>query len=350
MDKEYILANNHVLKSKVKRLMVFGDLHLDDFKTTMHKDLWQTSKEVMENVLSLVDENKPDLVVFSGDVLGVVKRSSLSKVHLLEVINFFSKLPMTVLLEGNHIQSGGDFDIIVNSLSNVIGASDLGSLDIMDEETKVAVRLHFQDYGRENSDLDLLKSSVVEGFTKLDIVIAHNDFHVSAVDYGTSYNQNAIDLVKHEPWQDVELVMSGHIHQEQPPISYKNFKGNEQTFINLGALTRTTRRDTGEYGRYVLVDFNVLSNINVKANTFNLPKYEDVFLEAKADELDSLLELGGVSEEERLEKLKEVLTIHRDNSIELRGEFIHLLDNMQGLKPSVKEICLRYYNAEKGEL
>lgn len=336
----YSLNPDKVPLITLDKILVYGDMHFDDFNSNVHVNYWETCTEIMTSILKQVEIQKPDLVVFVGDVFGVLKKSSISKHNLLTVLQFFEMLPDTILMEGNHIKRGGDFDIVTQALSNVVSCKDFGGvLDIASTDNKALTRFWFQDYGYEDYTLNT-SGLEVESQDMYKIVLAHNDFTVSSL--ALPATPASIDLVNHSQWSDVDIILSGHIHTpSKSAVTYQNKKGNHSYFVNLGCPTRTTRQDNYDFGRYVILQYTD-GNLGFETETFELPSYDTVFLPKDISELDELAELTKSEDEEsRMQKLKDVLAIYRDTNVET-SNIRESITNIDSASENAKKLCFRY--------
>lgn len=238
----------------VNKVLVIGDTHFDDVYEGRHKNYYQNTIDVMVQILKVIAERKPDLVVLAGDLIGV--RPGKSKVktrtYLQQIIGFIRSLGKKVIVvKGNHdYAEDSDYDFLSNIGVFTSAKSLLYQVDIVPKDSKPddRLRIHLRDYGKENLALDIEDNK--EG---VNIVVAHNEFYIE----GREYRRNgaeAIELSKHTPFFGADVILSGHIHEPSPSIEdFTNLEGESTAFINLGCPTRPSYSE--QYNQVWFIEF-----------------------------------------------------------------------------------------------
>ena len=189
--REYPIINEKIPNNfNGFKIVHFTDLH---YGTTYHK------KE-LTNLINEINELKPDLVVFTGDLLD--QRTPISKEEENDLIEGLNKIESTI---GNYIISGNhDINPSYKEITNNI------NFKLLDNTNELI-------YYKENSPILLVGLSDYLNF-KMDIDSAFN--------YDKENNYYTI-LLTHEPDvidrlndQKIDLVLSGHSHNGQVRLPF----------------------------------------------------------------------------------------------------------------------------------
>lgn len=213
-------------------ILVFGDLHFSDVFTGKHKNYLENCCTVLRQILDMVNERKPKTVVFLGDIVGWSDVNIKSREVLAMFCDFFSKIrgvaEHIIVVRGNHDMKGyPDFQFLL-SLGLV---ETYPYFDYINDNGEVDVRFHIVNYGEENKPLDILSSTS-------NVVFAHNNFVIDGVT--NWYNEHdGLDLCTLKAFSDVDLVVSGHIHNPSPNIVGVDMPSGRQCLLfYLGCPTR----------------------------------------------------------------------------------------------------------------
>lgn len=213
-------------------ILVFGDLHFSDVFTGKHKNYLENCCTVLRQILDMVNERKPKTVVFLGDIVGWSDVNIKSREVLAMFCDFFSRIRRVaehvIVVRGNHDMKGyPDFQFLLS-----LGLVETYSyFDYMNDKGEVDVRFHIVNYGEESKPLEILG-------TTSNVVFAHNNFVIDGVT--NWYNEHdGIDLCTLKSFSDVDLVVSGHIHNPSPNMVGVDMPSGKQCLLfYLGCPTR----------------------------------------------------------------------------------------------------------------
>lgn len=289
-------------------VLVIGDLHISDVYRGRHKNYLACCFKVMAQIEKKVMEEKPGLVIFAGDLIGV-NEGNIAKREVLNMICKWLKRLNSVCpvysVRGNHDFKGSfpDFQFL-SELELIKTSADCdGYIDYygFEGQAEPEVRFHLMDYGKENMPLNL------SGSATTDIVVAHNNFTIQGL---TNWYQehDGIELAMQSNLDGVYMVISGHIHNPSPEIIATDMvSGGTCNLFYLGCPTRPSF-EKNMYTSVWTLRFRYDGGTNstdFSADEFPLDPIEDVFfvdddfVEDKTEE--------ELAEIERTEALKDVL-------------------------------------------
>ena len=240
----------------------------------------------MKLTLDVVREEEPDLYVETGDFIGVrrdISWVSQDRDLLRETAQFLKDIKCPVVINtGNHDIHGG------SERNDYRFLSDLGyftrpqqfeedgvsvvKLETSDKETPIY--LYFVKYGFDDVVLKAVDKKA------LNIAITHGDFRIGSKDF--SGNPDAIDLVTHEPFFEMDVILNGHIHEPMEQMEeFKFYNGKRCNFLNLGCMARPKISENYEQVWYVVISIQeILEGVfkpDISCKVLNLPKVEEIF-------------------------------------------------------------------------
>lgn len=269
-----------VTNTKASRILIIGDLHADDVYEGKHKNYLQNTFDVMGDILRVVAERKPSLVVLAGDLVGV--RPGRSKVrtrmYLQRLISFIRALgPDVIVVKGNHdYAEDSDYDFlhgigVFKSPVDVGHAYDVVLSDKPDDR----LRLHLRDYGKEYLPLELEGNEA-----GVNIVVAHNEFYIEGKEYRRR-SDGALELIHHTPFYGADVVLSGHIHHPSPTIEdFTTLTGVQSAFVNLGCPTRPSAAENYNQVWLVELAFDTETSWSFNPIPFELKPADEVFVKS----------------------------------------------------------------------
>lgn len=276
-----------MLTIRGNKLLAEGDMHIEDIYRGQHVNYQENSYWCMQNTLDLIKQEKPDLYVNTGDFIGV--RNNVARledrVMLRRTAQWLEDMKIPRIINtGNHDMFGNDHTndyLLLSSLRYFYTpdqiADDNGNVvrlvsEYLDEDGKpFEIYVHFVKYGDEFKKLNPVKDAV-------NVAITHNDFKVGALSY--TQNPDAIDLVEHEPFFGMDVIVNGHIHNPSSRETFKTRNGMDCTFINVGSKARPKRSE--DYNKV----FYVIVGIRLNALGKPEPYFRESLIELKpADEI-----------------------------------------------------------------
>lgn len=330
-----------------KSILVFGDLHLSSTYEGQHKDYMLECYETLSRISEIVSSEKPDGVIFTGDIIGVNERNIRSRQFLMHVIQFFESLNKSTrgkvfTVKGNHdIGDFTDFDFLIGlGLLKNPNYVDL----LVGEEKHHEIRFHLVNYGKEDNNLPIVGK---EDFVS-NVVIGHNNYYIDGVT-GWYGNKGMVEVGKLTNMSGIDYIVSGHIHSPESEILYTTIQetGKGIGVYYPGSPSRTAER----YEDCYYVKFTVYSEegttgyySNMEACEFGLKPVSEAFYPAEnfIQEEDE----DEVASKERSQKLtdfvKEVIASRITS-----GDFFKQIDSTPNATEEVKKIAKTYLLAAK---
>lgn len=339
-----------MLTVKGNKIGFFGDTHIEDVYRGEHVNYQENCYWVMNKRLEIVRNEEFDLYVDTGDFIGV--RNNISRledrVMLRRTAQFLEDLKIPrVINTGNHDLFGNDHNndyLLLSSLGYFYTpdqiADDNGNIvrlvsDFNDEDgNPYEIYIHFVKYGDEYKKLNPIKDAV-------NVAVTHNDFRIGALSY--TQNPEAIDLIDHEPFFGMDIIVNGHIHNPSSRETFKTRNGMDCTFINLGCMTRPKKSENYDKVFYV--------NVGIRPNAVTgepEPYFSEKLIQLKpADEI-FVKRTGAEAITQTIKNdleedgLSEVLDVLRD----FNWSGVSMSDRVEALnvEPEIKEIIQEYLN------
>lgn len=334
-----------------KGIRIYGDLHISDSYRGKHKDYLLLCFTVLGKIAKDIEDNRPNAVIFTGDLVGVLERNIKSREVLAKVCQYFQRLNnMTevYVVKGNHdfgdfpefqfLHEIGLFKTSLDCIPEGNSTDGVGYIDYFyaDTDTVPCARYHLVDYGNEKVGLWYPTEDTVE-----NIVVAHNNFTVAG-QTNWYMEHDGIDLALQFNWQRVGMVIAGHIHVPSPYLVSTCIGDNEHicNLFYVGNPTMVTK-DKNMYEQVWIVSFKSTEGreLQFDAVPFKLPPIEQVFYE---DSFIQDMTDSEIAEVERVENLKDVVNEIINCRITTTNveEYIKSIPNTT---PEAVEIALRYY-------
>ena len=323
------------------KVLIIGDLHFSDVYTGKHKDYLGNCFSILGRLTKTIEEQKPSAVILLGDLIGWTETNIRDRecfAMFCKALKEWNTICPVYSVRGNHDMKGypdfnflSEFGIIINS--EQCG----GYVDYYNAEgTELKARLHLVDYAAESRVLDYPKDDKVN-----NIVLGHNNYVIKGL---TNWYQehDGIELATLSNFNQVDMVISGHIHNPSPEfVSTQIAGGKDCQLFYPGCPTRPVK-DKFIYEMCWLVGIELNSStglIDILTDEFKLDSVEDTFISD-----DSFIEEKdeeALQEEVRKEALKEVL----DDLLKYRmlgGDLIGQINNIPNASNEAKEIATQY--------
>ncbi len=262
------------------KMLIIGDLHLSDYFKGKHKNYLQNCYDVMEELDKIVEERKPSAIILLGDLVGWTKPNIVSREVLSKFCKYFIKWgtygPLFAV-KGNHDLQGYPDFMLFSDLNLIITSTDCdGYFDFYGNEndTVPSVRFHIVDYKDEHRKL-----AIADGSTS-NVVLGHNNYTIAGKT--TWYiGGDGVELGHLENFADVDMVISGHIHNPSPDFCETSMlNGKTCTLYYPGCPTRPIYEKNNMYDstKVVEVEFNQSSGLT-EFNMIDVPlkDVEEVF-------------------------------------------------------------------------
>lgn len=322
-------------------VMIIGDLHISDVFTGKHKGYLENCFWVLNKITAKIVEKKPKAIVLSGDIVGwnetnIRDRQILSQ--LCKVFKQWREICPIYAVRGNHDVKGYPEFQFLNDLGLIKTASDIdGFFDYFGHEGQDVpeVRFHLVDYNNESTSLNIN----TDGASNL--VCGHNNYTINGVT--TWYSEHdGIELGMMQNFSDVDMVISGHIHNPSPEIySTQMPSGKNCMLFYTGCPTRPIK-DKNMYDScwFVFVEYNQSTNqTDIKTDEFKLKPASEIFFEDE-DFVEEKSE-EEVQNELRKEALKDVLgdiMKYRLNG----GSPLEQIDRIPNASDEAKQVAKEY--------
>lgn len=325
------------LKTKFKKGMLFGDLHIHDTHKGRHKSYLENCFYHMGVIERKVAEERPDFVILAGDIIGVREATIKNRNVLLEVCMWFERLNSITnnnvyAIRGNHdMAENTDYDFLVG-LGIIKTAGKKGYLDITNNNGDPVCRFHLVDYGKEKERVEPYSPD-----TCSNIVVFHNNMKIEGVTDWYPDHKGYL-LNKMYNWEGCDMAIGGHIHIPSPYLVETTINDKPIQLFYLGCPTMPTKQSY-EYVWSMVFEYDA-SEDEVKYDTINIPlrPESDVFISAKYVE-DATEE--EIAEKVRREDLHEVIS----DLIQYRiadGDPITMLQNIPNSNPRAVDIACEY--------
>ncbi|SFA83238.1 metallophosphoesterase [Clostridium frigidicarnis] len=191
IKKEIKLKNDINYNNGNVKIIQFSDVHLGDF----------FSLNQLEKVVKKINENEPDIVVFTGDLIDVASQYE----NINEISNVLSKIDAKLgkyAVYGNHDYGGG----AVRVYENIMKESGFKVLVNENHSIKVSPNKNINILGVDDV---LLGKPNIEKTVKN---IRRNDYNILL-----SHEPDYVDKFKD---YNIDLVLSGHSHGGQVYIPF----------------------------------------------------------------------------------------------------------------------------------
>lgn len=300
-----------MLTVKGDKVVVFGDRHIEDIFRGKHKNYRKNSIDCMNLTLDVVNEERPDLYLETGDFIGVrrdVSWVAQDRGLLKETAQFLKAIGCPVIINtGNHDIHGGNEKNDYNFLSDLgyftrpqqFEEDGVSVVKLETSREDMPIYIHFVKYGFD----DVVLKGVEGAF---NVAITHGDFRIGTKTF--SGNDDAIDLVTHEPFFSMDYIINGHIHNPMETVEeFKFYNGKVCNFINIGCMARPKISENYEQVWYMVFGVKEVTKgiykYYIEPKILDLPKVEEIFKMNK-----TLRELVKEEEEESLEDLSEIFS------------------------------------------
>lgn len=178
--KEYQINTN---KNKTLRIILFGDLHIDN----------STSMNYLKKVVDMINQQNPDLVLFTGDFFDAFHRYHGNVDDVIQVMSLVKSKYGNFAVFGNHDVGGGSIRIYPEVMEKS-GFKMILNNNVLIEEIGVnLIGLDDSMLGNPLSSINMLKEEQA-----MNILMTHEP-----------------DIVDNYNLQNVSLVASGHTHGGQ---------------------------------------------------------------------------------------------------------------------------------------
>lgn len=280
-DFTKINSANSILKGnlKVGEVLIFGDIHGTDRKSSIHVDYEEDTINVFTHILQMVRTRKPSAVVLAGDLIGINKDKNVKTLQFQAFVHMTLRLiadevngELYITL-GNHDEGTTLTDTQYFLMTGVLRNTDY--LDIGD------CRIHLINYGEENRVIDIKDGGY-------NVAVAHNEFHVGRETNWFFNSAKSFELDKMMNFKGIDYLLVGHIHKPSPYPVTTSIGDKNITLFYLGCPTRPRVTDNYSYVHVVSVIVNE-SDVRLEHIRWDLP--EKRFLaDAEEKEMSSLIE------------------------------------------------------------
>lgn len=319
-------------------VLVFGDLHLSSSYKGTHKDYAKNCESVMVRILEICGKTKVNQglsgIVFLGDVFGVKERSLRDQEFRVLVTQFFQQLNSmapVMSVRGNH-DYGSSSEFMYFEILGLIKNPQY--IDYNPSHVEVPeVRLHLVNYGNEASRIVVAPSGCS------NVILAHNDFVVPGVD--TWFGSSSIRLEKTGFAEDMDMLISGHIHNPYDSIVEATYGGRRFNAFYPGCPTRVSERYDECY--YVSLSYNGVGT-DVSVSPFGLCPSEEEFYDPK-DGLGGTVDEESIDEQVRRTKLKALLEELSSTKI-FNADLVGVIENIPTATNEAKRLAIKYLKEE----
>ena len=297
-DDSFMTRKTYTVKGG--RVLVFADTHFSIVYEGKHINYAYDCFDNMSRILDIVNKEKPNAVIFLGDIIGVKERNIIDRQFLMRVVLFFGMLfnitkGNVFVVRGNH--DTGDF----SDFDFIAGLGYFKNPKYVDYTTDsgLELRFHFVNYGDERLPLELAKDGAS------NIVLGHADYYIEGVTNWYSEKKGRVELKTLQNFCGVDLVFSGHIHTPSKEFLYTNMPDGEVIGLFYpGSCSRTAERYDDCW--YVSFEYSEEDrSVQYDANLMGLRKASEVFRDEEefitdesAEELERKNEALGVIIEE----------------------------------------------------
>ena len=321
-------------------ILVIGDLHFSDKKDYgKHKNYLENCFDVLNQLDTIISEQKPSGIVLLGDIVG----NNETNVHSREQLSKFCKYLIRwntygpiFAVRGNHDLNGYPDFLFLDELNLIISSSKCnGYFDFYaDNNSEIpATRFHIVDYKDEHRPLEICKGA-------RNVVLGHNNYIIPGL---TNWYQQheGLEFSKFPNFEDIRLVISGHIHNPSPDfVSTTMINGNVCSLYYPGCPTRPSK-DVNCYDAcsVMRISYNEQSKLTDFAIIpMQLKPMEEIFYDSAmiTDKTEEEIE-----NEMRMSALKDVLgdlLKYRMNQTDPLSQ----IDNIPNATDKAKEIAKAY--------
>jgi uncharacterized protein len=184
--KEYPVKSDNIPESfNGLKIIQLSDIHYNSI-----------SKEILENVVNEINKNKPDIVVFTGDLYD--SSSILSEDAISDIENTLSGIKTTI---GKYAVSG-NHDYSLNNYEEIITKSGFTYLE---NDSKII-------YYKGNTPIEII------GYPSLLNGTPNYDYALS--DYYKIVLMHEPDAIKNLEDKNIDLVLAGHSHGGQVRLPF----------------------------------------------------------------------------------------------------------------------------------
>ncbi len=211
-----------------------------------------TNKKELDYLVKKVNETKPDIVVFTGDLIDSDTKLNENKIN--EIIDSLSKIEAKLgkyAIKGNHDYDFTEFDEIINKsgFNNLNDTYDLiynkGNIPIM----IIGINSNLKSDKLIQNKISSINEEIKEINYNYKILLLHEPDYVDEIDY-SSYN----------------LILAGHSHGGQIRLPY------------IGSIINPTKAKKYHDEYYKLGDSNLFVSSGIGTSTisfrlFNRPSF-----------------------------------------------------------------------------
>ncbi|MEC2463567.1 metallophosphoesterase [Bacillus cereus] len=333
-----------MLRISGQKLMVFGDPHADEKFQGRHINYWENFMEVADRISAIVHQEKPDIVVIAGDLVGVRRGVSTlqDKNALLFLAKWLLSLPNAVVLRGNHdYNETSDYEFL--SELGVFKASKQieNMIEFTHPEAETPCFVHLVDYGQENELLDIQSNAY-------NIGIMHNEFYVKGKEQ-QFHGETAIELTTKKNFYGLDMIMSGHIHTptQGDMIDFTFQDGFESGFLNLGCPSRPGHGELYDQVWYMVLEYRQRDGSNItdmryRQEPFALKPYTEIF-RPNDDFIESIQDKELLDDHSGIQKgrLEEILSSIATTNLG-SDDFFRQIDCIQVASEEAREIAKKY--------
>ena len=198
-----------------------------------------TNKKDLEYLVKKINETKPDIVVFTGDLID--KDTSLNEDKINEIIDSLSKIEAKLgkySIKGNHDYSFNEFDEII-SKSNFTNLSD--SYDLIYNESNILIvglNSNLKSDISINDKMSSIDNEIKDINSDYKILLLHEPDYVDDIDY----NKYNLILAGHSHGGQIRLPIIGSIINPTKAKKYHDEHyslNSSDLFVSSGVGTST---------------------------------------------------------------------------------------------------------------
>lgn len=318
---------NNIVNSETKVLIV-GDLHLDDKSPVRYVDYKQDSLDTMQMVIDRKNEVGADLTIIAGDFIGLGQSATFKTYDMLnEVIEFLEKIKPAIVIKGNHDHADNSVYDFLEKRGYMLTSKSFED-NRFDIGEKQKLRFHLVDYDADR-ELEMLD----QGY---NIIIAHGDYS-----HNGALQSKRID--EHYNWQQADYIVSGHMHVPTMKLEpqMRSDKSGSYTVLNLGSLNRTSRNDNYDEVNTMIVDANS-KQVSVSFKVLELKPFEETFMRVQSTLGDMLDDTLDESQRQNTESLEELLDLVSERNITY-GNIETFIKTLPIQNEASRKLALKYY-------
>ena len=329
-----------MLKVIGKKIVKIGDLHYDDVYQGRHVSYWENVMDVTERIRAVIATEKPDLVIYMGDLIGVRRGVATLRDRnaLLYLIKFLKEHPNVVVLKGNHDYGEvSDYEFLAEIGAFKSSRQINNIVELSHPNASKPVYVHCIDYGQEYEPITIQENGYNVG-------AVHNEFYVQGKEFAIT-SKGAIELTTMKNFFGLDLIASGHIHEPSALIDFNFQDGFDSAFVNLGCPTRPKHNEMYDHTWYLVLEFQEAEegvlDLGFRLEALTLKPYNQVF-RPKEDFLEELEEddmddFTGVQKGKLAEILGSLVTTNMGSD-----DFFSQIDNILVASPESKDMAKQY--------